>query len=600
MTNTGGSVISGDVSVTPGTAITGFPPGTVINGSIHTNDAVAIAAHAGALSAYNLLFAQVPTSNLTGTNLGGLTLLPGIYHFNSSAQLSGLLTLNTQGNSNAAFHFQIGSTLTADPAARIRLMNGNTANIFWQVGSSATLGVGSIFVGTIIADQSITLNTGASLVGRALALNGAVTLDTNRITAPTPSPTASPTPVFTDGTPVGRPVTPNELAIAGALDRLAVDQPGNELIQRLVGLPASELFAVIDLLSPEELSSIFTTGLAIQDVQVTNIEHRLWDVRQGATGFSDSGFVIADTRVRPRSDGKEIVSDGKEILSDGKEVLPRSEAAPWDKRWGFFISGTGELVDIETTNLARGSSFETGGVTVGVDCRVANHLVVGAAFGYANTSADLHFGGSLEGNSGKGSLYATYYDKGFYLNGIIGGGYGSIDTRRTTAGGFARGETNGTDFDALVGTGYDFHFRRWSFGPLASLRYGRYGIDSFVEEGALGSLEIDSQSQDSLKSAIGLQASYTATIGRIAVTPSARAQWQHEYLTSTSSIDARFNSASSFTVEGPHIGSDSLLLDVGISAQLTPRVAVFTYYNGELGRENYQVHSVSGGFRVSF
>ncbi|PZR73608.1 MAG: hypothetical protein DLM52_10730, partial [Chthoniobacterales bacterium] len=623
----GPSIISGDVDVSPGSAITGFPPGTVVNGSIHSNDAVAIAAHAGALSAYNQLFGETPTSNLTGINLGGLTLLPGIYRFDTFAQLSGTLTLNTQGNQNATFHFQIGTTLGADPASQITLLNGNSVNIFWQVGSSATLGTGSNFVGTIIANQSITLNTGATLEGRALALNGAVTLDSNTITAPTPtpiptatptptpiptptptprpSPTASPTATPTPQpsptvTPLPRQVTPNELAIAGALHRLAADHPGNELIRILGTLPPSQVLGAIDLLSPEDLASIFTTGLAVLDVQVNNIEHRLWDVRQGATGFSDSGFAITDTRTRPISDGKEMRSDGKEMFSDGKEVVSSAHVAAPDKRWGLFISGTGEFVDVESTSAARGSSFNTGGVTVGADYRVTDHFVLGGAFGYANTAADLNLGGSLEGNSGKGSFYGTYYNEGFYVDGIVGGGYGSIATRRLTAGGFARGDTNGTDFDALLGTGYDVHIGRFSFGPLASLRYGRFGIDGFTEEGALGSLSIDSQSQDSLKSAVGLQASYTAKVGRIALTPMVRAQWEHEYLTSTSSIDAGFVSANSFTVQGPHIGRDGLLLDVGVSAQLTPRLGVFAYYTGKLGRENYSVHNISGGLRVSF
>jgi len=226
--------------------------------------------------------------------------------------------------------------------------------------------------------------------------------------------------------------------------------------------------------------------------------------------------------------------------------------------------------------------------------------VLGTAFGYANTSGDLNLGGRLRNDSGKGSVYGTYYDEGFYVNGIVGGGYSSLDTRRLTVGGFARGETNGTDFDALLGTGYDYHIGGFSFGPLASLRYSRVGIDGFAEEGALGSLWIDSQSADSLRSTVGLQASYTAKLGHIPLTPFVRAQWEHEYLTSTSSIDAGFTSSDTFTVQGPHIGRNGLLLDVGVSAQLTPTVEIFGYYTGELERENYNVQSISGGLRVSF
>ncbi len=320
-----------------------------------------------------------------------------------------------------------------------------------------------------------------------------------------------------------------------------------------------------------------------------NIEHRLWDVRHGATGFSDSGFAVRD---------KGYIKDKQSM--GGKEVLSSAPVAQSDKRWGLFITGSGEIVDVESTSIARGSSFNTAGVTVGTDYRVTDHFVLGAAFGYDNTSVDLNLGGQLRGDSGKGSLYGTYYNQGFYVNGIVGGGYSSIDTRRVTLGGFARGQTNGTDFDALVGTGYDYHIGGWSFGPLASLRYVRIGIDGFAEEGALGSMLIDSQSEDSLKSAIGLQVSYTAKIGRIALTPRVSAQWEHECLTSTSSIDAGFTSANSFTVQGPHIGRDGLLLDVGVSAQLTPRVGMFTYYTGELSRQNYSVHGFSGGFNVTF
>jgi outer membrane autotransporter protein len=113
-------------------------------------------------------------------------------------------------------------------------------------------------------------------------------------------------------------------------------------------------------------------------------------------------------------------------------------------------------------------------------------------------------------------------------------------------------------------------------------------------------LEIDSQSQDSLKSAVGLKASYSRKLGGIVITPEARAQWEHEYLTSTSRIDASFSPATAFTVHGPHIGRDGLIADVGASVQLSSKVSFFAYYTGELGRENYTAHSVTGGVRVSF
>ena len=637
VTNTGATVIYGDLALTPGTSVTGFPPGQVINGGIHINDGIANAAHAGALAAYNQLAGETPTNNLTGMNLSGMILTSGIYRFDTFAQLSGTLTLDTGGDPNAPFHFQIGSTLTADPGSRVSLLNGNAVNIFWQVGSSATIGTNSAFVGNIIANQSITMNTGATLEGRLLALNGAVTLDNNVITqpgaaTPTPSPTATPTPTATPSptatptptvtptpsptatpgptasptatpgptatpspgssptaTPMVRQPTPNEVIIVRALDRLPRDHP---LIRILADLPDDQIPGALILLSPEDLASIFTSGFAVLDVPRNNIELRLTEVRQGTTGFSDSAYRVTDTRQH----------DGKEMLSmDGKEVISSSPAvAPLNKRWGFFISGAGEIVDVESTSVARGSSFHTAGMNVGVDYRVSDHLVLGAALGYSNLDADLNLGGSLESNGGHANLYGTYYAGGFYLNGIVGGGFGSVETRRLTVGGYARGDTSTAGFDATIGTGYDYKLGAFRVGPLASLRYGRIGIDDFTEQGALGAMYIDSQSQESLQSAIGLQASYTARLGRITVIPIVRAQWEHEYRTRTSSIRAGFMPGDSFTVQGPDVGSDGLLLDVGTSAQLTPSVGIFGYYTSELGRKNYSVHSISGGLRVSF
>jgi len=186
VTNTGPSAIQGDVGVSPGTAITGFPPGTVTMGSIYAGGAVPAQAQLDATAAYNKFASLAPNSNLTGQNLGGLTLTPGVYHFDSSAQLTGGLTLNALGNPNAMFVFQIGSTLTTASASSVHLINGaDGCNVYWQVGSSATLGTTTAFTGSILADASITLDTGSSITdGSALAQTGAVTLDDNFISSP--------------------------------------------------------------------------------------------------------------------------------------------------------------------------------------------------------------------------------------------------------------------------------------------------------------------------------------------------------------------------------------------------------------------------------
>src|SRR5450755_2507707 len=182
VTNTGPSVVGQDLGVWPGTSITGFPPGVVL-GTVHNDDAVAMTAQADALTGYNFLAGLARTQTLTGQNLGGLTLDPGVYFFSSSAQMTGQLTLNFQGMNNAMVVFQIGSTLTTASASSVLVINpGTNDQVYWQVGSSATLGTTTAFYGSVIADASVTLNTGATInCGRAIALNGAVTMDTNTI-----------------------------------------------------------------------------------------------------------------------------------------------------------------------------------------------------------------------------------------------------------------------------------------------------------------------------------------------------------------------------------------------------------------------------------
>ncbi len=183
VTNTGATVITGDLGVVPGTAITGFGPGIVTGGSIYSNDDVARQAHADATLAYNVLSELTFTTDLTGENLGDRTLAPGIYRFSSSAQLTGALTLDGRGQANPLFVFQIGSTLTTATLASMTFINGaNACDTFFRVGSSATLGVGTQLGGTIIAMASQTLTTGTGVDGRIIALNGAVTLDTARVT----------------------------------------------------------------------------------------------------------------------------------------------------------------------------------------------------------------------------------------------------------------------------------------------------------------------------------------------------------------------------------------------------------------------------------
>jgi Ice-binding-like len=183
-TTTAGTAINGFVGVSPGTSITGFPPGTY-TGILHPGDGTAATAQSDLTTAYNFVKGQTCTSDLTGQDLGGLTLTPGVYCFPStSAQLTGTLTLNFQSDPSAVFIFQIGTTLGTAASSSVSLINvggGSNCNVFWQVGSTATLGASNMFVGNILAQTSIHLGTFTNLSGRALARDAAVTLDQNPV-----------------------------------------------------------------------------------------------------------------------------------------------------------------------------------------------------------------------------------------------------------------------------------------------------------------------------------------------------------------------------------------------------------------------------------
>lgn len=214
VTNSGTSVLGGDLGVSPGTALTGFDT-AVLNGATHENDGVAKQAQADLIVAYDAAAGQAvpPGNELTGTNLGERTLPAGAYRYTSSAQLTGALTLDAEGDPSAEFVFQISSALTTAPGSSVVLVNGaSPCNVHWQVGSSATLDTTTVFQGNLMALEDISLNNGATVFGRMLAREGQISLIDNVLdgsmcgTGSTESP-GSPPPGTAPGTSGDTPAT---------------------------------------------------------------------------------------------------------------------------------------------------------------------------------------------------------------------------------------------------------------------------------------------------------------------------------------------------------------------------------------------------------
>jgi outer membrane autotransporter protein len=231
-------------------------------------------------------------------------------------------------------------------------------------------------------------------------------------------------------------------------------------------------------------------------------------------------------------------------------------------------------------------------------------------------------------NGGKLGLYATFFQneplaaaptmskdsskeapapalsiaKGFYADAAVFGGYNSYDTRRSALQGEARGDTDGGEVNALFGIGYDFKKGGLTFGPTATFNYTYVGLNGFTEHGSLAPLNVHGSDGESLRSAFGFKASYDWRVGGILIKPELRAAWQHEYGDATYSLDSNFagGSGNTFTVSGPKTGRDSALLGAGFAIQCSERCSTYVYYDGELGRTNYQSTAVSGGFRFAF
>jgi outer membrane lipase/esterase len=267
------------------------------------------------------------------------------------------------------------------------------------------------------------------------------------------------------------------------------------------------------------------------------------------------------------------------------------------------VNGWGDWVNVDDDNGVKGYDFTTGGVSVGIDYRITNCLAVGLFGTYAHTWTSFN-PGDVDVDTGRGGLYATYWNQGFYVNGGVYGGYNSYDTSRQMLlrGRFASGNTSGYEFSTFIDTGYDFHFGNLSFGPVFAAQYTNVHFDSYTEQGSFLPLNIHDDSEESWRTDLGIQASYTWHVGSIIVIPSLWTAWDHEYKYSRlpitfSSVDFPGVSATTF---GPHEGHDSAIINAGVGTQWTPRISTYVGYQGQLGRDNYSANGVTGTISFSF
>ena len=266
------------------------------------------------------------------------------------------------------------------------------------------------------------------------------------------------------------------------------------------------------------------------------------------------------------------------------------------------MTGFGDFVNVDADYNAKAYNFTTGGFSVGIDYRLTDYLAVGAMGEYSHTWTNLTPAGDIDVDSGRGGVYLTLFEHGFYLDGGIYGGHNVYNSSRAALGGLANGGTDGAEFGTFVAAGYDWHVGQLTVGPIASLQYTYAGIDSFTEKGSLAPLAIHSQSAESLRTDFGFRASYNWQVGKVLVQPTLQAAWEHEYKYTDLPMIAGFagDPSASDTFVGPNEGHDSAIISAGVTAYWTPTISTYIDYDGQLGRDRYNSNGVTGGVRISF
>jgi outer membrane autotransporter protein len=388
--------------------------------------------------------------------------------------------------------------------------------------------------------------------------------------------------------------TPNQRAAASLLDAVQLDPRAGNLISFLNKEPFSNLPGDFNKISPADLSAFYEISFSNANIQRLNLESRMDDLHNGSNGFSSNMKVNGATvNLEDRVD-----ADGK---SSKAVVEPILQPGPGN-RWGVWMTGFGDFVSVDGDANANGYNFTTGGVSLGIDYRLTDELVVGVMAEYSHTWTSLKPNGSNDVNSGRGGVYATWSHHGFYLNGSIYGGYNSYNSSRSALQGLASGNTEGAELSTFISGGYDFHFGLLTVGPVAALQYTYANVDGFSENGSLAPMQVQSDSVNSLRSDVGFRLFYPWQVGKIIIEPSLKAAWEHEYLYSALPVTAGFANipGPTATFTGPAEGHDSAIVSAGVSVIWTPTLTTYLNYDGQLGRGNYSSNAVTGGVRISF
>ncbi|PAW75796.1 MAG: hypothetical protein B9S32_17200 [Verrucomicrobia bacterium Tous-C9LFEB] len=542
-----------------------------------------------------LIEGDLLNSNVT-VNSGGL--------LGGSGVISGSVTVNAGGYlapGRSPGILTIG-TLTLNPGATtVMEVNGTTAGTQYDqiviTGTAALAGTLQLKFGyTPHAGDTFTLITGGTLtgdfdtvissLGNALRYTHSVTTDYNLTV----------TAIQTSFAPFAN--TPNQIAIANALDAVSAQSGMASLIDYLNSLPGSSLPNAFDLISPVQLTSMNRFSFANSRALFSQLGNRFSEIRSGQQ-FSSGGLTIWDP-------GREFHRNSL-LAGVGPVPMGTQLAKPTildDPNFGLFISGQGTFGDVDGDAQNAGFDFTTGGLLLGADYRIGKRTVLGVYAGYQGTDADIGNGGSVKDDSAKFGLYASHgWANGSWLNGSIGGGTHSYSTQRQSIGDLARGDTSGTEFTSQIQVGHDFKAGSWTFGPTLEMNYAHLWIDRYTESGSLAPLIIQAQEADSLRSTLGGRASTVVEVDgtTIKLVPYVNLGWQHEYMDNRSAVNAAFANGTGgvFTVSGTALGRDTAVAGTGVEVRFSEAFSGGLGYSVE-ANPDYLNQSLTGSMTYRF
>ncbi|MEK6246377.1 MAG: ice-binding family protein, partial [Pseudomonadota bacterium] len=611
VTNTGPTTISGtaarpgNLGVSPGNAFTDTGAVTFATGGVtHLGDAFAAQAQVELTAAYTNLAGRPAAINLTGQDLGGLVLVPGVYNFSSSAQLTGNVTLNGLGNPNSIFIFQIGSTLTTASASSVTLINGaQGGNVFWQVGSSATLGTTTSFTGNILAQASITLNTGATITcGAAWARTGAVTMDANTITLCDliTAPVGPAVPLGPTGFPLFAFLLPSsandsQRAVANAIDAFVAG--GGTL-----PLAFLDLFR----LSPSELADAFSqlqgeagTGAAQAGTQAMNSFLSLL-----TSPFGDNRGFAPESPLRPP------------LITKAPVYKAAPGPAPDPRRWGIWAAGYGGYGKAVGDPLVVGShdrSVRTYGYATGLDYRITPYTVAGFALAGGGTNYGLADGfGGGRSHMFQAAAYTSTRFNGAYVSTAVAYAWHRVSTDRflTVAGtDHLTADFSAHNVGGRIEGGYRFAIPdvlglpgRHGFTPYAAAQVQIFRTPTYSEIAASGSsifaLTYNERKTTTTRGELGAWFDWSMTVDHdTAVVLRTRAAWAHDHW-SDPSIIASFQAlpGSFFTETGAAPARDLLLVSAGGEVLFRNGFSLAAWFDGEFA-EHWQKYAGTARLR---